>query len=118
MAILALIFIVCAKQRKRTEIVVEEHRVLPIDFGMATLALGAKKLLVDIVFQVAGPASRVQCNFKNWLDVTIVAGDVHVPAKKIVVGVCGMVERRFRPAAVAVARVAFFAVVSVVLVIV
>ena len=40
--VFAFIFVVSAEQRKLRQIVIEENRILPIDLGMAVLALSTQ----------------------------------------------------------------------------
>ena len=53
MAAVAFLLLVLAKQREARQVVVEEHRVLPVHFGMAALTLRTKYAIMRIVVEVA-----------------------------------------------------------------
>lgn len=73
--------VVRAQQRKRSQIVIEEHRVLPIDFRVAVLTLRAQRLIVGVVIQVTRVTSRFQLNVEYGFNVTIVADNHFVAAE-------------------------------------
>lgn len=52
MAVLALILVVYAEERESSEIVIEKHRVLPLNFCVATSATRSQRLFVCIVVQM------------------------------------------------------------------
>ena len=81
MAIGAFHIVVFSEQRKWAEIVIEKQRILPIHFGMAILALSAERLFVHIVIQVTGLAGRCELDFKDRIDMTVVAGRFQMTAK-------------------------------------
>lgn len=58
MAILALILVVHAKERESGKIVIEKHRVLPLNFCVATSAARSQRLFVWIVVQMARVTTR------------------------------------------------------------
>jgi len=55
--ILAFLLVVNAEQRKRSEVMVEENRILPGDFRVAVFAQNAKRAFVGIFLSVARFAS-------------------------------------------------------------
>jgi hypothetical protein len=73
--------LVFSEQRKWAEIVIEKQRILPIHFGMAVLTLSAERVFVHIVIQVTGLAGRCELDFKDWIDMTVVAGRFQVTAE-------------------------------------
>jgi hypothetical protein len=75
MAIDAFLLIVHAVQRESGEVVIEKHRVLPVHFRVATLALGGQCALVRIVVQVARITVGHEFHVKNRFGVAIDAGD-------------------------------------------
>ena len=79
--ILALILGVHAVQWESGQIVVEEHRVLPVDLGMTALASHARGPFVGVVLQVAGIAISIQRDFEDRLDMAVGAGRFLVPAQ-------------------------------------
>jgi hypothetical protein len=117
MAVLALCFTMMSEQRKRTEVVVEKDRVLPVDFGMAAFALSAKGLLVYVVLDVARLTACIECYLENWINMAIVTSWLKVAADQSVSSITIVIERRFRPGAVVVAGVALVAAMSVMFVI-
>ena len=54
MAVFAFILVVQAEERKACEIVIEKHRVFPINFSVATATSGTQRLFVSIVIQMTG----------------------------------------------------------------
>lgn len=57
-AAITFLFHVLAVQREAGQVVIEKHRILPVHFRMAALALCAKHAFVWIVIKVAGVAAR------------------------------------------------------------
>ena len=53
MAILALIFVVHAKERESGKVVIEKHRVLPLNFCVATPATRSQRPFMSVVVQMA-----------------------------------------------------------------
>lgn len=80
-AILTVVPGVIAQQRKVRQIMIKEHRVLPVDLGMAAFTLRAQRALVRIVIQVAGVASLRERYVKNRVGVAVVTGYFPVAAQ-------------------------------------
>ena len=117
MAVRALHIVVFSEQRKWAEIVIEKQRILPIHFRMAILALSAERLFVHIVIQMTGFAGRCELDFKDRIDMAVVAGRFQMTAEQFVFRVRVVVKERFFPVVAGMARLALFAIVNVVIVI-
>ncbi len=117
MTVGALHIVVFSEQRKWAEIVIEKQRILPIHLGMAILALSAERLFVYIVIQMTGFASRCELDCKDRIDMAVVAGRFQMTAEQLVFRVRVVVKERFCPVVAGMARLAFFAIVSVVIII-
>jgi len=117
MAILALILVVHAKERKSSKVVIEKHRVLPLNFCVATSAARSQRTFVCIVVQMTRVTTRQWRYLENRLDVAINTCNFLVSAEKSVLRVTVMVEKRFFPGRTAVAAVALVAVMAIVTVI-
>jgi hypothetical protein len=72
MAVVTLCFTMLSEQGERAEVVVEKHGILPVDFGMAGLALRAKGLLVYVILDVAGLTACLERYIENRLNMAIV----------------------------------------------
>ena len=95
MAVGAFHIVVFSEQRKWAEIVIEKQRILPIHFRMAILALIAERLFVHIVIQVTGLAGRREFDFKDRVDMAVVAGRFQMTAEQFVFRVRVVVKERF-----------------------
>lgn len=96
---------------------IEKHRVLPVNFGVAVFTLCAQCFFVRIVVEMAGFAARLELNLKNRLDMTVVARHFLVQASERVVGVLTVIENRLGPFRTDMADVALATTVFVVFVI-
>jgi len=92
MAVFALLFRVRSEQREIREVVVKEHRVLPVDIGVAAFAHGAERTLVRIVVGMARIAGRRERYLENWFDMAVVACNLDMGTGYPVVRVPVMVE--------------------------
>lgn len=117
MAVFAFRFGMRAKQREIRQVMVEEHRVLPVDVGVAAFAGGAERPLVGVVFRVTGVTARLQGHLEDWFDMAGIAGDFYVGTCDAVIGVSVVVKSRIRPRRTDMAGIALLAVVSVVAVV-
>jgi hypothetical protein len=81
MAVFALCFTVLAKQRKCTQVMVKEHRVLPVDFRVAGLALSTQRLLMDVILKMARLTAGVERHFENRINVAVVTCGLEVTAE-------------------------------------
>jgi len=119
MTAVAFLLFVHAVQRESCQVVIEEHRVLPVNFCMATLTLGAQCSLVRIVVQVARLTARHQLDIENWFDVAVITGDFDflVSTEKFVIRMDVVIEERLFPFGADVATVALIATMLVVCVI-
>ena len=117
MAVLTFGFAVLAKQREWAQVMVEEDRILPIDFSVACLALSTQRLLVHVILKMAGITTGIERHFENRFNVAIDARRLEVTAEQFVIGIEVMIEVRLRPGATVVAGVALVAAVGIVLVI-
>jgi hypothetical protein len=97
MAINAFFLAVLAEQWKRSQFMVKKHRILPVNFGMAVLALCAERLFVGIIVQVAAIACCVERHFKNGFNMATTADHLLVCAIELVVGLQVVIEGRFCP---------------------
>lgn len=109
--------VVFSEQRKWAEIVIEKQRILPIHLGMAIRTLSAERLFVHIVIQMAGLAGRCEFDFKDRIDMTVVAGRFQMTSEQFVIRIRVVVKERFWPGVAGMAGIALFAIVSVVTVI-
>jgi hypothetical protein len=91
-AVIAFRFTMWAKAWEAGQIVVEEYRVLPINLGMAILALCAESAFVNLVIQVARLAAGLQFDFEYWFDMAINTNSRLVRAMQVVVRVTSMVK--------------------------
>ena len=96
---------------------VEENRILPVDFRMAVFALRPKRALVNIVIEVTRVAFSCQLDFEYRFDMAVTAQYFLVRPVEDKVRVSIMIEMPGRPFPTAVAAVALIAVVAVVMVI-
>ena len=117
MAVLALILVVHTKERKSSKVVIEKHRVLPLNFCVATSATRSQRPFVCIVVQMTRVTTRQWRYLENRFDVAINTCSFLMSAEKAVLRVTVMVEKRFLPGRTAVAAVALVAVVAIVAVI-
>ncbi len=117
MAVVTLCFTMLSEQRKRAEVVVEKHGVLPVDFCMAGFALSAKGLLVYVILDVARLTACIERYLENGINMAIVTSWLKVATDQSVSRITIVIERRFRPGAAAVAGVALVATMSVMFVI-
>ena len=115
--ILAFVLVVNAEQRKGSEVMVEENRVLPGHFRVAAFAQSAERTFVSVIFGVAGFAACSQSDIKNRFDMTIATGCVLVCPDELVVGIQVVIELRLRPRVVAVAGIASLTIMCIVLII-
>ena len=58
MAFVAFVVGVLAQQREGCQIMIEEDRVLPIDFGVTGCALATQRTFMRVVVQMARVAAR------------------------------------------------------------
>ena len=91
---------------------VEEQRVIPRDFGMAGLTLVAERSIVRIVIEMA----RFTCSLKSYvedgLDVARRTFNLGVRTQQLVFRVPVVVKGRLGPVVIAVAAIAFLAIVA------
>jgi hypothetical protein len=72
--------------------VVEEYRVLPINFGMAIFALCTESAFVNLVIQVTRFAAGLQFNIEYWFDMAACTNDRLMRTMQVVVRVAAMVK--------------------------
>lgn len=115
MTVVTLRLIVYAEQREAGQVVIEEHRILPVDFSMATFTLRAQHALVWIVIQVARLTAGHELNVENWFDVAVITGDfdILVSTEKFEIRMDVMIEERLFPFGTAVAGVTLIAIVLI-----
>ena len=97
MAINAFFLAVLAEQWKRSQFMVKKHRILPVNFGMAVLALCAQRFFVGVVVQMAAITRRVERHFKNGFNMAIVTDHLLVCAVERVVSLQVVNEGRLCP---------------------
>ena len=76
---------------------IEKYRILPGNFGMAVFALRAQRLLVYIIFNVAGLTACLKWNVKNRFDVAVITDHFFVCTVECVVSLQVMDEGGFGP---------------------
>lgn len=81
MAVFAFRFTVLAKQREWAQVMVEEHRVLPVDFCVAGFALSTERLLVHVILKMARLTAGVERHFENRINVAVVTRRLAVTAE-------------------------------------
>lgn len=116
-AVLAFVVIVLPQQRKRSQVMIKKHRILPIHLGVACFANCPEGAIVRVVIKVTGIAARIQLNFKNRFHMAVIACDFFMPTEQRIVGINVVLKRRIRPGAKAVAGIALLAVVPVMIVV-
>ena len=97
MAINAFFFAVLAEQWKRSQFMVKKHRILPVNFGMAVLALCAERFFVGVIVQVAAITRCFERYFENAFNMTLFADHLFVCAVECVVSLQIVNEGRFGP---------------------
>ena len=111
---IAFLFPVHAVQGESRKVVIEEYRVLPVDFRMAALALLPQDAVVRIVVQVTALAACQKLDVKYRLDMAIVTGDTLVSTEQPVVGMDVVFEKRLIPGGTDVTGIALVAAMPVV----
>ena len=94
---IALLLGVPAKQRKRGQIVIEEHVLSPSQFTMAIGARRSLRAVMRIIRRVAGIAAGIKWRVENRFDMTRFAGRRGVLAQQFMARVTGMLETDVRP---------------------
>gem|GEM_PF-5744091 len=117
MAVVAFCFPMLPEQWKRAEVVIEEHRVLPADFGMAGFTLSSKGLLVYIVLEMARVTACFQRYFEYRINVAVVTSWLKMTTYQGISRIAIVIEAWFRPGAAAVTAIALLTSMSIMLVI-
>ena len=71
MAIVTDGFAMRSQAREVSQVMIEEHRVLPFDFCVAVFTLCAQRTFVYLVFAVTGLTTRLQCDLEDRFNMTV-----------------------------------------------
>lgn len=114
---IALEIVVLAQKRETHEIVIEERRPQPLGLIVTIAALLAELAAMGFVVAMAADALIAERGFKDWLNMTVDAGNRRVRAVQTKVGVASVIEDADIPVLTGMATFTFAAVVALVIIV-